>query len=159
MADVCSESSSEGDGEEEDTSSLRVKRRRTTATPVVDRIMLKRQGSLGMVSREVKMAFAAGEGGQIGGFKVPGLLRRATANSTGSNESIVSGGSVSSTREGVKGVRMGGGKKCSINYHVREESRRAVVEEGERRRVEMWRGRGGAAGEGVRKLFGAGEWS
>lgn len=124
---------------------------------VVDRLSLKRAGSsnasLDVDPKQTRLAFQAPSKTSSSGFKVPSLLRRATTNA--SNPSSESGADRSAAavamgliRGGRDGIKLGGSKKSSVNYYVREEERRAKVEVGERTRLQDRMRVGRMRGEG-----------
>ncbi|KAI0472725.1 hypothetical protein GGR56DRAFT_651629 [Xylariaceae sp. FL0804] len=171
------------DGEDDEHSHIHNKEnRRSTTVPVVDRIALKRNASsllsnsgTGASASTSRLAFAAPSSSLASGsgsFKVPALLRRATANSLASSASA-SSSSLSTTarppttlnkaasfsEEGGKVLKLkSAGRRSGINHLAREGERRAKVAEAERRREE--RKFKGAEGRGrlVGGLFGAGRF-
>ncbi|KAI9655233.1 MAG: hypothetical protein M1831_004943 [Alyxoria varia] len=148
---------------------------------VIDRMALKRRsstkdntantGALNATLGNSRLAFAAqpSKASASSFFKVPSLLRRATTNaSTSSNGEPNSKWSGSGVNAGAlkagaaaakEEVKMGGSKKSSVNYYVREQERTAKVKEVEkvreegrkrdgelRRRENVRKGLGGLAG-------------
>lgn len=110
--------------------------KRTTAdetrSKVIDRIALRRaersassRSSVG--EGQGPMAFYSNSRAGSNSFKVPSLLRRATTNA-----SVESDGKPAAANNtggmGAKVIKMGGSKKSSINYHVRETERRQKIE-------------------------------
>ncbi|KAF3760525.1 hypothetical protein M406DRAFT_358215 [Cryphonectria parasitica EP155] len=111
------------------------------------------------------MAFAApASTAANGGFRVPTLLRKATANSLMSTASTASSGPSAGAAGNGSGFGEGGkikknaGKRSGISYIARETDRRAKLVEVERRREEKKfkavKGRGKVVGG----LFGAGKF-
>jgi mediator of replication checkpoint protein 1 len=80
------------------------------------------------------LAFHSAVSNSLSGFKVPGLLRRATTNL--STTSTTSSDSATSTTGPENSVRRGGSKKSNIHYQAREAERKKIVEASERRRKE-----------------------
>lgn len=128
----------------------------TTRAAVIDRMALKRgsssTGSNGTSGTD-RLAFSTTRNGS--GIKVPSLLRRATTNASVSDTGVTAGigGSASASMNmGGGDVKMGGSKKSSVNYYVRESERRAKVNEMERvrregnQRLGRMRREGGALG-------------
>lgn len=125
----------------------------STHVAVVDRMALRRAASHARTLSDADMgaygrlAFSAA--GATESFTVPSLLRRATTNA--STTSVDSQGDGSAKGLGHAAVRMGGSKKSSVNYHVRELERRRKGEEAERvrdegrRRIGEMRRTGGGA--------------
>ena len=123
---------------------------------VIDRMALKRRSStkdntansnaLNATLGTSRLAFAAqpSKAGTSSLFKVPSLLRRATTgastNSSGESSSKWSASGVnasaakSSAAATKEEVKMGGSKKSSVNYYVREQERMAKVKEVEKLR-------------------------
>ena len=127
-----------------------------TRKAVIDRMALKRGNSSSTSTSNAsdsstRLAFQAPSRASSGGFKVPSLLRRATTNaSTTSNENTDrSAGGMGMGGKDV--VKMGGGKKSSVNYHVREQERKAKVEklENERRKGQIEVGKMRTKGMGL----------
>lgn len=148
-------------GDKENTSPKGRNRRRGRAA-VIDRMSLKRESSSN-ASTHSRTAFARPTAGVSGssGFKVPGLLRRATANSISvtsgsSSTGAGGGGSVTattgaasrSTNGGSGGgfgddgiVRKGVGKRSAISALARETERQTAMAQAERRReAKKWKG-------------------
>ena len=118
--------------------------RRTSAIPIIDRLTLKRQSSssLSAVPDGEAMAFHAPSNTNT---FVPSLLRRATISSVGSmNNSLdSSGGSGHATTERAAGggekdfVKRGGPKtRMSVNFSVREQEKKGLLDGVEKRRRE-----------------------
>ena len=133
-----------------------------TRATVIDRMALKRAGSSSMSATHGstnRLAFQAPALAASTSFRKPSLLRRATTAS-----SITTTTSAESMHEragaGKETVKMGGSKKSSVNYYVREEERRARIEivEMEKRKEIDRVGRMRRSGVGLRGLVG-GEFS
>ncbi len=139
---------------------------------VVDRISLKRNNSseVSTGSNGGRLAFAAGSSLGAGGsaFKVPALLRRATTNSLMSNSSS-SSTTGSTTHNGAGGADAGGfgtepkikrnaSKRSGVNYFARENDRRALLAEQDRRREAKKINRAEGRGKIVGGLFAAGKF-
>ena len=134
---------------------------------VIDRMALKRASSstnnLANITSGARLAFQAIPTNNTS-FKAPSLLRRATTNaSIGSNEGNFAekSGVAEITGANKQGVKMGGSKKSSVNWHVRETERKQKIEriererEVERTRVgKMFSGGGGKNNRGLGGLGG-----
>lgn len=102
---------------------------------VIDRMALKRTSSASDVPTG-RLAFQTTASN--GSFKPPSLLRRATTNASVSTDgslaekSAAAGLTPHSNRDGVK---MGGSKKSSVNFHIRDARRREKLERLERERT------------------------
>ena len=112
---------------------------------VIDRMALKRQSSSAQGNNGSHGSRLAFQAPSTTSFKVPSLLRRATTNaSLGSEGSLAEKSAAAGiTGQAKEGVRMGGSKKSSINWHIREAERMEKIERGERERKqdrEKWRG-------------------
>ncbi|KAM7196532.1 MRC1-like domain containing protein [Naviculisporaceae sp. PSN 640] len=139
---------------------------------IVDRISLKRKASSNVSASGDRLAFATASSSMSmsGSFKVPTLLRKATANS------LMSSGTGTTTNAASSGKDAGNGsgsvfgedakikkttttsKRSGINYFARENERRAALAENERRReARKWKGAEGR-GKIVGSLFGAGKF-
>jgi len=121
-----SQDASESESEEElDEDS---QRRRASVNSVIDRTLSRSSSSL---STSSKLAFQSRDNGAPSGFKVPALLRRAT-----SNLSVESQGQVTTTERSLgadsQGLKKGGGKGSSINFHTKAKVN--MVEKGEEKR-------------------------
>lgn len=137
--------------------SPRIRRVPVTAAraAVIDRMALRRATSSstnmqGVTTSGSRLAFAAPTSGLGNSFKMPSLLRRATTNQSTDSQGSSGGGygsanidgnvgariGASGSGKGREAVKMGGSKKSSVNYHVREQERRKKVEEAERVRQE-----------------------
>ncbi|KAF8536472.1 MRC1-like domain-containing protein [Trichophaea hybrida] len=92
--------------------------RRRTTTAVIDRTLSRGSSS---ISVSTKLAFQTMEsvGSGPAGFRVPSLLRRATGSSI-SGDSQSSGSATTERSLGdSQGLKKGGTKSCSINFHAR----------------------------------------
>ena len=134
--------------------------RRRRTNPVIDRISLKRAESANTTTTNTtRLAFHndPASGAAPMGFRVPSLLRRATAQVADDNHGVTTASTERAAGGGEKEgfLRRGGSKRSSINYCAREVVRRKVLREGERKRNE---GRMRAAGErgGVLGALGGG---
>ncbi|KAI9716488.1 MAG: hypothetical protein M1828_007648 [Chrysothrix sp. TS-e1954] len=122
--------------------------RRTAPNPtqaaVIDRMALKRQrSSTSNATSTSRLAFQHPSRSFSTSFKTPSLLRRATANASNTSFTENNNTSTSMSKAGAVGlggmsngqqpVKMGGTKKSSVNYYVREEERRKKVREVEGR--------------------------
>ena len=117
--------------------------RRTTSANniIVDRLLLKRQSSSSLSSLATSesnntLAFhSASTTASSSSSFVPSLLRRATTNSSIGG---VEGGAATTERAagGEKAVKIGGGKKISVNFRKREGEKERIVGRSERRRKE-----------------------
>lgn len=137
--------------------SPRVRRVPVTAAraAVIDRMALRRAASSSTNTHVAttsggRLAFAAPASGLGSSFRMPSLLRRATTNQSTDSQGSSGGGygsanidgnvgarvGASGSGKGREAVKMGGSKKSSVNYHVREQERRKKVEEAERVRQE-----------------------
>ncbi|KAL9051570.1 MAG: hypothetical protein Q9162_005925 [Coniocarpon cinnabarinum] len=126
----------------------------TSKATVIDRMALKRQSSSTTqgASAGTRLAFQA-KSDNNASFKIPSLLRRATTNASMSStegslaEKSAAAGITGASKEGV---RMGGSKKSSVNFHVREAERREKVErmetERKSKRVKIGKAFGGTRG-------------
>ncbi|KAL7269153.1 hypothetical protein RUND412_008192 [Rhizina undulata] len=108
------------------------KTRRSTA--VIDRTTLSRSAST-ISASTTKMAFQITS--SVPGFKVPALVRRATAGFETASEDSQSKSTSQGTERGAgdveKAVKRGGKASSSINFHQREQERRKAIEvKGER---------------------------
>jgi mediator of replication checkpoint protein 1 len=92
--------------------------RRRTTTAVIDRTLSRGPSS---ISISTKLAFQTVESGGLGpaGFRVPSLLRRATGSSISADSQ--SSGSATTERSlgDSQGLKKGGTKSSSINFHAR----------------------------------------
>lgn len=126
-----------------------------TRTTVIDRMALKRNASSSLQITSDRLAFQAPSLHTSTSFRKPSLLRRATTNSNAESmqERAQSGGA-----GGKEAVKMGGSKKSSVNYYVREKERMEKVEIVERKRREGRErvGRMRRVGSGLRDLVGGG---
>jgi mediator of replication checkpoint protein 1 len=107
----------------------------TVRASIINRLTVSRNNSMSIDEDGVSsgpMAFHTTNSASGGGFKVPNLLRRATANLSTSNSS--SGTTTPTTNENA--VRMGGSKRSNIHFQAREAERMKKVQEVERRRRE-----------------------
>jgi len=110
----------------------------TARAAVIDRMALRRTASHARTLSDAdtgahgRLAFAAA--GEAGSFTVPSLLRRATTNASSASIETQGAGSIGGVERTA--VRMGGSKKSSVNYHVRELERRRKSQEAERVRDE-----------------------
>ncbi|KAB8342867.1 hypothetical protein FH972_022464 [Carpinus fangiana] len=113
----------------------------STRIAVIDRIAMKRSRSSSLTSKQSasaaasRQAFFAPSAAGSTSFKVPSLLRRATTNASNASDGSDKTG-LSTGGMGKEVIKMGGSKKSSVNYYVREKERRAKVEEVERGRDE-----------------------
>ena len=147
--------------------------RRTNSNPIIDRLTLKRQSSSCLSNVTAvggQMAFHAPSASSAN--FVPSLLRRATTSSlysmsgSGGGEASggMGGGHAATERAaggGEKGfVKKGGGKRCSVNFAVREQQKRGLVEGVERRKLERRRkmARESQSQGGVGRLSRMGTW-
>ncbi|QPH05198.1 hypothetical protein C2857_002856 [Epichloe festucae Fl1] len=99
-------------------------------TTIINRLGLKRNSSSASSTR---MAFSTASASAS--FKVPALLRRATANSTLSTSSSSAVSTAGGFGEEAK-IKKGAGKKSGINGFARENESRVLMKESERRRQE-----------------------
>lgn len=118
---------------------------RRSNNPVIDRLSLKRaESSSKATSATSQLAFQSPSvGSEVGTFRVPTLLRRATTSQLRANHADENGISVSTaTTERAAGggekadfIKRGGSRKSSIGYFAsRERERGAGLKEAERRR-------------------------
>ena len=144
-----SEEENEDEEQQQDHSNPHPHRRRrpnANTNSIIDRLSLKRTESASLSSTSSRLAFHDPSlPSSIGGFKIPSLLRRATTSQllNGADANGISTATATTERAaggGEKGdfVKMGGTKRCSVNFWGRERERRAGVEGVERRR---WEGR------------------
>ncbi|RGP59395.1 hypothetical protein FLONG3_11209 [Fusarium longipes] len=134
------EAGSDSEGEEEAPAQARSDKENNGSNPrrgrvaVVDRISLKRNSSSNVSTS--RLAFATTSSSS---FKVPALLRRATANSFVSGTASTAGSGPSTPASGfgeqVK-IKKGASKKSGIHSFARDSERRAKLEQSERRREE-----------------------
>ncbi len=141
---------------------------------VVDRISLKRNNSsdVSTGSHGGRLAFAGGSSLGVGGsaFKVPALLRRATTNSLMSNSSSSTTGSTTHNSAagadaGANGgfgtepkIKRNASKRSGVNYFARENDRRALLAEQDKRREAKKINRAEGRGKIVGGLFAAGKF-
>ncbi|RPA98586.1 hypothetical protein L873DRAFT_1790175 [Choiromyces venosus 120613-1] len=129
------------DSDDEPAEVFMHKRRRTTATAVIDRVAASRSNSA--ASESAKMAFQ--QSTTETQFRVPSLLRRATTNmssASGDSQGSSSGTSSSATTSsagksmdgGSSSIKRGGKASSSINFHQREQIRAKVENERELKR-------------------------
>jgi mediator of replication checkpoint protein 1 len=103
---------------------------------IIDRLTLKKQAStLAETSDASNLAFSSLSQSAKGSFsfKPASLLRKATTNTSFSNENRPP---IALNREGSSGIRNGGSKKSSINYQAREAERQEIVQKAAKRREE-----------------------
>ncbi|XEV00418.1 hypothetical protein FSHL1_005705 [Fusarium sambucinum] len=101
---------------------------------VVDRISLKRNSSSSVSTSRLAFATASSSS-----FKVPALLRRATANSfvSGTASTSSSGTSTPAIGFGEEAkIKKGASKKSGVHAFARDSERRAKLEQNERKREE-----------------------
>ncbi|KAF1956940.1 hypothetical protein CC80DRAFT_412137 [Byssothecium circinans] len=116
---------------------------------IVDRLTLFRTSTSSSDASGRNMAFNTTA--QIGGFRVPSLVRRATSNFSTVSERSTSNSGASTPAESV---RRGGTRKSNIHAQAREAERRAVLEKAEKKRKESLKKKVGKA-RGVRSVLGS----
>ncbi|KAF5257939.1 hypothetical protein FOXYS1_11502 [Fusarium oxysporum] len=131
---------SDSEGEKNTTTETRSDKENDISNPrrgrvaVVDRISLKRSGSLNVSTGRLAFATASNSS-----FKVPALLRRATTNSfvSGTVSTTSSGSPAPASGFGEEAkIKKGATKKSGVHAFARDSERRAKLEQNERKREE-----------------------